>query len=97
MTPEEREQFYNLCQVYRHWSMVDQEGVCHQYEALIEWVDNRQRQALAEQRRESAILARDFILKRCGCNKGVGHACGDGAPCNCPHHDIDIAICKETP
>jgi hypothetical protein len=53
--------------------------------------------ALAEQRRESAILARDFILKRCGCNKGVGHACGDGAPCNCPHHDIDIAIRKETP
>jgi hypothetical protein len=37
----ESEEFYNLCQAYRHAPVTDQGRVCESYQALIEYIDRK--------------------------------------------------------
>ena len=48
--------------------------------------------SLEAQNAALAKAAEEYVRARCRCGKGVGHACGDGAPCDCPCHTIADAL-----
>lgn len=48
--------------------------------------------AVKAERERCAKNGERHVRAHCRCGKGIGHACGDGASCSCPHHTIADAI-----